>query len=268
MRFGITSRSGSKEAVDLAAQAINYLEPEHEVLVEPALGKKLGRDGIALDDMDVDVMIALGGDGTVLRALQHTNAPIFSVNVGSLGFLTEVSPDEMLYALERIVAGDYMIDERIKLKAMLNEKRLVDSTNEVVIHTSQIAKIRHFQIFIDDELVDSVRADGIIVATPTGSTCYAMSVGSPILFPGLSAFVIVPIAPFKLSARPMVISSDSVIEIKLYEPRKNCVVVMDGQENVRMTPKDSLKISLSENRARFIRFGQDFYRKIKEKFGI
>ncbi len=268
MRFGISSRSGSKEASELAIQAINFLEPEHEVLVEPSLGKRIGREGVALDDMDVDVLIALGGDGTVLRALQHNEAPVFAVNVGSLGFLTEVSPDEMLYALERIVEKDYMVEERIKLKTELNGERLVDATNEVVIHTSQIAKIRHFQVFIDEELVESVRADGIIVATPTGSTCYAMSVGSPILVPGLSAFVIVPIAPFKLSARPMVISSESRVEIKLYEPKKNCVVVIDGQENIKMTPKDSLTISLSDKKARFIRFGQDFYRKIKEKFGI
>lgn len=269
MRFGISSRTGSKEAVELASQAISFLEEAgHEVVVEPFLGKKLGRDGMELEDMNIDILIALGGDGTVLRALQHTDAPIFAVNVGSLGFLTEVSPDEMLYALERIVEKDYMIDSRIKLKTEIDGERLVDATNEVVIHTSQIAKIRHFQIFIDEELVESVRADGIIVATPTGSTCYAMSVGSPILVPGLSAFVIVPIAPFKLSARPMVISSKSKIEIKLYEPKKNCIVVIDGQENIKMSPKNSLTISLSENRAKFVRFGQDFYRKIKEKLGI
>ncbi len=268
MRFGITARMGSKEATELVQQALGFLEPEHEVLLEPAIAKKLSIDGVEIDNMDVDVLIAIGGDGTVLRALQHTKAPVFSVNVGSLGFLTEVSPDEMLYALERIVQNDYMVDERIKLKTELNGERLHDSTNEVVIHTSQIAKIRHFQIFIDEELVESVRADGIIVATPTGSTCYAMSVGSPIIVPGLSAFVIVPIAPFKLSARPMVISSKSRIEIKLYEPRKNCILVLDGQFDIKMTPKDSLTISLSEEKAKFIRFGQDFYRKIKEKLGV
>ncbi len=268
MRFGISARIGSKEAYELAKSALSFLEPDHEVFLEGSMAKKLGRKGMELDSMDVDVLIAIGGDGTVLRALQHTDAPVFAVNVGSLGFLTESSPDEMLYALERIVEGDYLIEERIKLKAELGDRRLADATNEVVIHTSQIAKIRHFQVFIDGELVDSVRADGMIVATPTGSTCYAMSVGSPILVPGLSAFVIVPIAPFKLSARPMVLSSDSTIEIKLYEPRKNCVVVIDGQESVKMTPKDTLRISLSEKKARFVRFGQDFYRKMKEKFGM
>ncbi len=268
MKFGISARSSSKEVMELVNQTVKFLEPEHEVLLEPEIAKKIGRKGTDVDNMRADIIIAIGGDGTVLRALQHTKAPVFAVNTGSLGFLTEVSPDEMFYALERIVQKDYIIDERIKLKTVMNGERLFDSTNEVVIHTSQIAKIRHFQIFIDDELVDSVRADGIIVATPTGSTCYAMSVGSPILVPGLSAFVIVPIAPFKLSARPMVISSESRIEIKLYEPRKNCTVVLDGQYNVKMTPKDSLVISISEEKATFVRFGQDFYRKIKEKFGI
>ena len=268
MRFGISARNPSKEVMELVNQALNFLEPEHEVMLEEGIAKKLGREAVGMDDMEADIVIAIGGDGTVLRALQHTKAPVFAVNTGSLGFLTEVSPDEMLYALERIVQNDYIIDERIKLKTVMNGERLFDSTNEVVIHTSQIAKIRHFQIFIDDELVDSVRADGIIVATPTGSTCYAMSVGSPIIVPGLKAVVIVPIAPFKLSARPMVISSESRIEIKLYEPRKNCIVVLDGQYDIKMSPKDSLVISLSEDTAKFVRFGQDFYRKIKEKFGI
>lgn len=268
MRFGISGRSSSKEVMELVNQAIGFLEPEHEVLLEKGIAKKLGREGKELEEMDVDIAIAIGGDGTVLRTLQHIDAPVFAVNTGSLGFLTEISPDQMLYALERITQKDYIIDERIKLKTVMNGRRLYDSTNEVVIHTSQVAKIRNFQIFIDGELVESVRADGIIVATPTGSTCYAMSVGSPLIVPGLEAFVIVPIAPFKLSARPMVISSESRVEIKLREPRKNCIVVLDGQYDVKMTPKDSLEVSLSEHRAKFIRFGQDFYRKIKEKFGI
>ena len=269
MRFGITTRPNVKEGVELAREALEFLEKEgNQVLVEAALAKKIGGEPAELEDMDVHVMIAVGGDGTVLRALQKNDAPVFAVNAGSLGFLTAVSPDEMIFALERVLRGEYMVDERIKLKVELNGERLADSTNEVVVHTSQIAKIRDFQMFIDGELVDSVRADGMIVATPTGSTCYAMSVGSPILFPGLNAFVIVPIAPFKLSARALVISSESTIELKLAEPRKSCVIVIDGQEMERMSPKDTLTISLSEKKARFIRFGQDFYRNIKEKLGV
>ncbi len=269
MRFGITARANVKEAVELSKEALDFLEKSgNQVLVEPPLSKKIGGESAELEKMDVHVVIAIGGDGTVLRALQRNDAPVFSVNAGSLGFLTAVTPDEMIFALERVIRGEYIIDERIKLMIELNGERLADATNEVVIHTSQIAKIRDFQIFIDNELVDSVRADGMIVATPTGSTCYAMSVGSPILFPGLDAFVIVPIAPFKLSARALVISSRSRIEIKLKEPRKNCVIVIDGQEIDKMSPKDSLTISLSEKKARFIRFGQDFYRNIKEKLGV
>ncbi len=269
MRFGITTRANVKEGVELAHEALNFLEEKGEqVLVEVPLSKKIGGEPAKLEDMDVHVIIAIGGDGTVLRALQKNDAPVFSVNAGSLGFLTTVTQDEMIFALERVLRGEYIIDERIKLMLELNGERLADATNEVVIHTSQIAKIRDFQLFIDGELVDSMRADGMIVATPTGSTCYAMSVGSPILFPGLDAFVIVPIAPFKLSARALVTSSESVIEIKLTEPRKNCVVVIDGQQTNKMTPHDTLTISISEKRARFIRFGQDFYRNIKEKLGV
>ncbi len=268
MRFGITTRSFIKEGVGLASAALKYLEQEHEVYVEEPLAKKMGVKGIPIEKMKVDVMIAIGGDGTVLRALQLNDAPVFSINAGSLGFLTESTPEDMIFSLERIIKGEYILEKRIKLKVELNGERLKDATNEAVIHTSQVAKIRDFQMFIDDELVESLRADGIIVATPTGSTCYAMSVGSPIIFPGLAAFVIAPIAPFKLSSRPLVISSSSKIGIKLTEPRKNCIIVIDGQENIKMTPKDRLEISLSEKEAKFVRFGQDFYRNIKEKLGV
>ncbi len=269
MRFGISARANVKEGVELAAEALKFLEEnDNQVLVETPLAKKIGGKPSDIEDMDVHVMVAIGGDGTVLRALQRNDAPVFSVNAGSLGFLTAVRPDEMIFALERIMRGEYIIDERIKLKIEMNGNRLSDATNEVVIHTSQIAKIRDFQLFIDGELVDSIRADGMIVATPTGSTCYAMSVGSPILTPGLRAFVIVPIAPFRLSSRALVISSDSTIEVRLSEPRKKCVVVVDGQDNEKMTPHDVLTISLSEKKARFIRFGQDFYRNVKEKLGV
>ena len=269
MRFGITARPNVKEGVKLAQEALNFLEESgNQVLVETPLSKKIGGEHAEIEEMDVHVMVAIGGDGTVLRALQKNDAPVFSINAGSLGFLTAARPDEMIFAFERILRGEYIIDERIKLKIEMNGQRLSDATNEVVVHTSQIAKIRDFQLFIDGELVDTIRADGMIFATPTGSTCYAMSVGSPILFPGLKAFVIVPIAPFKLSSRALVISSESVMEVRLNEARKNCVVVVDGQETEKMTPHDVFTVSLSEKKARFIRFGQDFYRNIKEKLGV
>src|SRR3970040_604377 len=127
--------------------------------------------------MKVDVMIAIGGDGTILRALQLNEANILGVNSGSLGFLAEVYDTEVEPLLERVVKGDYKVEERLRLKVEGDGARLFDCTNEAVVHTAQIAKIRHFEIRVDDAVVERVRADGIILATPTGSTSYSMSSG-------------------------------------------------------------------------------------------
>ena len=112
----------------------------------------LGHKGHDIEDMDVDIMIAVGGDGTILRALQKNRAPVLGINAGDLGFLTEISSDGVKQGIERVLRGDYILDERAKLKTTINGRRVQDATNEAVVHTAHIAKIRHFKVFVDDEL--------------------------------------------------------------------------------------------------------------------
>ncbi|MEM2891159.1 MAG: NAD(+)/NADH kinase [Thermoplasmata archaeon] len=214
--------------------------------------------------MDADVIITIGGDGTILRTLQGTDAPILGVNAGVLGFLTEVQPNEIRSAIKRVLAGKYRIEERLKLKTVMDGKRLEDATNEAVIHTAHIAKMRHFAISVDNTPATEMRADGIIVATPTGSTCYAMSVGSSIVDPRVEALVIAPIAPFRLSARPFVVPARSRISITIKEPRE-CIMVIDGQCELEMTGKERLVFTASDKKARFVSFKDDFYRNLEEK---
>ncbi|MEM4232753.1 MAG: NAD(+)/NADH kinase [Thermoplasmata archaeon] len=217
-----------------------------------------------LPNMDADVIITIGGDGTILRTLQGTDAPILGVNAGVLGFLTEVQPNEIRSAIKRVLAGKYRIEERLKLKTVMDGKRLEDATNEAVIHTAHIAKMRHFAISVDNTPATEMRADGIIVATPTGSTCYAMSVGSSIVDPRVEALVIAPIAPFRLSARPFVVPARSRISITIKEPRE-CIMVIDGQCELEMTGKERLVFTASDKKARFVSFKDDFYRNLEEK---
>ncbi|MEM0343753.1 MAG: NAD(+)/NADH kinase [Thermoplasmata archaeon] len=214
--------------------------------------------------MDADVIITIGGDGTILRTLQGTDAPILGVNAGVLGFLTEVQPSEIRSAIKKVLAGKYRIEERLKLKTVMDGKRLEDATNEAVIHTAHIAKMRHFAISVDNTPATEMRADGIIVATPTGSTCYAMSVGSSIVDPRVEALVIAPIAPFRLSARPFVVPARSRISITIKEPRE-CIMVIDGQCEFEMTGKERLVFTASDKKARFVSFKDDFYRNLEEK---
>ncbi|NLI73977.1 MAG: hypothetical protein GX369_04305 [Euryarchaeota archaeon] len=263
MKIGITANSDVPEAIKVGRKVINKLENENIVL-ESGIARLFGREGMPIEEMNVDVLVTVGGDGTILRSLQKTSAPIFGVNAGVLGFLAEVNEDELDLGLRRLLDKQFFVEERIKLKTMLSGRRLPDATNEAVVHTAHVAKIRHFNVFVDDQLAMDVRADGIIVSTPTGSTCYAMAVGAPIVDPRVDAFIIAPMAPFKFGARPMVIPSSSRVSIRMVRP-KPCLCVIDGQQEISMEGDEGISFSLAEQHARFIRFERAFYRKTREK---
>lgn len=265
MKLGVTSNPNSERATEVARVVMKFLEGKAEITVEEKLAAILGCDGVPLEEMSTEIIVTIGGDGTVLWTLQRTKSKLFCINAGVIGFLTEASPGDALSGLERILKGDYIIEKRTKLKTEMGEKRLYDCINEAVIHTSHVAKMRHFEIMVDDNILADIRADGIIVATPTGSTCYAMSVGSPLVDPRVNAFIIAPIAPFKLSARPYVVPIESEITIKLLEPVKPCTLVLDGQYDTEFTGESIITFSASENPAELVRFSSDFYKRVSEK---
>jgi NAD+ kinase len=235
-----------------------------DYVIEKRAADALGKKGVLLPNMDADVIITIGGDGTILRTLQGTDSPILGINAGVLGFLTEVQPDEAKTAVKKVLSGKYRIEERLKLRTSMDGKRLEDATNEAVIHTAAIAKMRHFAISVDGTPATEMRADGLIVATPTGSTCYAMSVGSSIIDPRVEALVIAPIAPFRLSARPFVVPARSKISVSIKEPRE-CIMVIDGQCEFEMNGNEKLVFTESDKKARFVSFKDDFYRNLEEK---
>lgn len=262
MRFGIVSKVDTNEAIRIAKNIIGFLG---DVVIEENLARKVGGRGIPINKMNIDIIITVGGDGTILRTLQYNDAAVFGVNAGILGFLTEAKEENAIECIEKIQKGEYSIEKRMKLKVIHNKQRLFDCTNEAVIHTAHVAKMRHFEIEVDGRIAEEIRADGIIVATPTGSTCYAMSVGSPIIDPRVNAFVIVPIAPFKLSARAIIVPATSEIKIKFKEKDKKSLLVLDGQQELVVKGKDIITFSASEKTAKLIRFDTDFYKRINEK---
>jgi NAD+ kinase len=263
MRFGMSVNMDIPDAPRLAKSVLGLLNG-HEVLLENEVAARLKRPGMSIDDMDVDMMIAVGGDGTILRALQHNDAPLFGINAGDLGFLTTVTEEELEEGVENILNGNYTLETRSKLQTVVAGRRLRDAMNESVVHTANIAKIRHFQVHVDEELAINVRADGIIVATPTGSTCYAMSVGAPLIDPRIDALVIVPMAPFKFAARPVVVPSSSRITLRVMRP-KECVVVIDGQDSEQMAGNETVEFTASQTKARFVSFGKGFFTRTREK---
>jgi NAD+ kinase len=274
-RFGIVVNTSNKDALDVSCEVINFLKNKVELIITKELSEslksKLGLKKLKVSTLNdfanqnLDLLISIGGDGTILKALHQCNVKIFGINAGVVGFLTEVHIHDAVASLRRILDNDYTLDKRVRLQTSLNDKILEPATNEAVIHTADIAKMRLYQIQVDGVAAQLIRADGIIIATPTGSTSYAMSAGGPILDPKVSAFIITPIAPFKLTARPIVVPSSSLITIKLMEPRRNSVLVIDGQVKYKITPADEMKFTLSDTFAEFVRFEPNFYRSIEEK---
>lgn len=197
-----------------------------------------------------EAIIVIGGDGTLLNAARTVveyNVPLIGVNIGRLGFLVDVSPDEMTTQLDAILDGHYYLEKRTLLQANVHRQGnlMTESLalNDVVLHIRDAVRMIEFETRINGQLVHLQRADGIVVSTPTGSTAYSLSGGGPILHPDLDATVLVPICPHTLSNRPIVVSSDSKIEIQLMpHNRTRAQVAFDGQANFDVEPEDIIAI--------------------------
>lgn len=265
MRFGLIANPKLDGLEDLLRPIIDHLEDRDQVrlVYEEDLAKHLGREGVKLGGMDVDMVITVGGDGTILRAFQAAEHPVFAVHAGHTGFLTTVGHDGALEGLDRVLSGDYQVEEKLRLKVVLNGERQPDCTNEATIHTSQIAKIRSFSVELDGQTVARFRSDGMIISTPTGSTSYAMSVGGPILAPGVEAFILAPIAPYKLSSRPYVLPPEGEITVRLTDTGRPSLLVLDGQVEMEVTSGDIITLTKSEKRSRLVNFGKDFFERVK-----
>jgi NAD+ kinase len=271
MRIGVVARFDIDKSVELASKIVEFLiEKDVYTLIDTNLASKLNKyHDIAtdLEDMDVDMVVAVGGDGTVLRTqgiISEKKIPLFGINMGAVGFLTEIDPGETFTALEQVLEGKYVVDKRTQLRVWHN-KELHQALNEVVIMTQKPAKMLHIEISVDDEVVEELRADGIIISTPSGSTAYSMSAGGPIVDPRVGAFIIVPICPFKLGARPTVVPNDSVIKVKFLRKGKKAVAVIDGQFEEEINYMDEFIFKKSENYAYFVRLSKNFYRRVREK---
>jgi NAD+ kinase len=220
----------------------------------------------------VDVAIVMGGDGTLLniaRALVDRRIPLIGVNQGRLGFLADVSIDTMFSTLDEMLSGQYAAEDRIMLEASVerNEDVLIASYafNDVVVSKSTMGRLIEFEVYIDNQFVYSQRADGLVVASPTGSTAYALSSGGPILHPTLEAVVMVPICPHTLSARPIAVNSHSEIEINLIHA-SDARVHFDGQLHSDLLIGDRVVIRRADNTVRLLHpEGHNYYDTLRQK---
>ena len=226
--------------------------------------KKIAQD---VNNFKCDMAVVLGGDGTLLRAQAKLKeeTPLFGINMGTVGFLTDIELKDTFDALDKVLRGDYYKEKRSKL-VVSHENHYYQAMNEVVIMTEKPAKMLHFEIQVDGETIEEVRADGVIISTPSGSTAYSMSAGGPIVDPKLDGFIIIPICPYKLGARPFIVSDNSEITVKLLKKGKKAVFVMDGQINDEASYLEEINFKKAEKNVYFIRTSSKyFYEKVKDK---
>lgn len=271
MRIGIISRTDKEEAIELDDTIIKYLfENNIEVELDSQLTKKLpqySENSVDITKMNADIVLCVGGDGTVLHAQRYLSPkkiPILSINMGTVGFLTEVDPEDIFECLDKLLSYDFFIEERLQLDVLI-DSQWHTVLNELVLMTSQPAKMLDLRVSVDEEIVDEVRADGLIISTPSGSTAYAMSAGGPIVDPRVDAAIIIPICPFKLNTRPKIVPADSIITVKFLKEGKTGVAVLDGIVNKEFDYLGEIKLKKSENSAYFVRFKKNFYNSVNNK---
>jgi len=201
----------------------------------------------------IDLMVVLGGDGTMIataRMLGDKEVPVIGVNYGGLGYLAEFPIEQLFPALESIFAGQYCVQRRVMLRVELRRgEELVTKNrvlNDVVMNKSALARIIEIEAYLNEQFVNRFRADGLIVATPTGSTAYNLSAGGPILFPSMNAVVLTPICPFTLSNRPIVVPDDSMIEVRLKTRNEEVALTLDGQVGFPLQANDRIVIRKSK----------------------
>jgi len=205
------------------------------------------------------LLLVLGGDGTMLAAARLAaprRIPILPVNMGSLGFLTSFTLDELYPALEETLAGHASVSQRVMLQAdLVRSGSVIDSQcalNDAVIHKGALARMIQLELYINSDFVCRYRADGLIVSSPTGSTAYSLSAGGPIVHPSVESFIITPICPHMLSDRPLVIRDSSSIEVRLKGDTESVYLTLDGQRGIPMQPTDILRIRRAEELLKLI----------------
>lgn len=262
-KIGIIAKPHSAAAKNILKKLVPWLkERKKEVFLDkdtaPLIGESSSYSKPEIPKM-VDMIIVMGGDGTFLsvaRLINDSNVPIFGVNVGGLGFLTEVTREEFFPTLERIFAGDFIIDERLKLitKVYRKGKKIAEYTavNDIVINKGAMARIIDLDAFVDGKRVTTYKADGLIVSTPTGSTAYSLAAEGPILYPTIRALILNPICPHTLTDRPLVIPDSAKIEITLISKNEAVYLTIDGQVGFDLQYEDRLLVTKSNKRVKMI----------------
>ena len=263
-RVGIVVKPNKPEAISVARELIGWLERKNvRVALDPSVASFLNpalaypREKIGLE---VDFLVVLGGDGTLLSAARHLGGekvPILGVNLGGLGFLTEITLEELYPVLERTLDGRVETERRMRLNvAVFRQGEKVGEytiLNDAVISKTVLARIIHLRNSVDGAYVTTYRGDGVIICTPTGSTAYSLAAGGPIVYPSLDSVLITPICPHTLTNRPLLIPDRATVEFTLETEESDVRLTLDGQIGCNLLPYDRICITKAQNHVLFIK---------------
>jgi NAD+ kinase len=273
---GIIAKTQRTYPIDIVIDLVEWLRKKKiEVIfdIETAdtIGLKSNYNRTDVISM-IDLLIVLGGDGTFLsaaRLIGGKSVPIIGVNLGSLGFLTEVTREEIYPVLDRVLKGDFEIEDRMMLdiKVLREGEKIAGHKvlNDVVVNKGALARIIDLDVKINNQFVTSYRSDGLIISTPTGSTAYSLAAGGPIVYPSLHALILAPICPFNLTNRPIIIPDSVSIEIQLATDYEDVHITLDGQVGLGMKYKDVLEIKRSQEGIKMIKISEKNHYEILRK---
>jgi NAD+ kinase len=275
---GIIAKSHKLERIEIIKKLYHWLiDKEVQVFIDSETALRidvpsnLSREDVAKNDLDL--IIVLGGDGTLLsvaRLVYDRDIPILGVNMGNLGFLTEVTMGEVLPVMEKLLAGKLYFEERILLEVSVIKQGDVKENytvlNDVVFNKGVLSRLVDLKVHTNKQYVTSYRGDGLIISTPTGSTAYSLAAGGPILYPTIDALIVCPICPFSFANRPIVVPGNEVIEVQLESEHKDFYVTLDGQSGFEMKREYIVRIQRAQSRLKLIHLPEkNYYEVLRRK---
>lgn len=271
MRVGVVSRTDIDAVFPVTKRIIKALEKRGvEVLVETETSMALEMNSTAVDltEIEADFVVAVGGDGTILRTamgIKVPDTPLLGVNMGRRGFLCEVHKDDVEPAIDKAVKGEYELESCLKLRSRCLEmdEDFPDALNEVLVSSSLPSKMILCKLLVDGEQLAEIQADGIIVATPTGSTAYNLSAGGSIIAPGVNAMILTAINPYSYF-RSITLPVESKVRLELRKPRADALAIIDGKVYTGLKPLSTVEVDTSTHKTRFIRF-KPFYERLRSR---
>ncbi|MDF2520615.1 MAG: putative sugar kinase [Clostridia bacterium] len=279
MNIGIISNLEKDESLKITKDIIDWFEKrEINVFYNDQISAELSliEARYCNDDLFTksDIIVVLGGDGTLLNVARQascTQAPLFGINLGHLGFLTEIEVNDMYSAFERLIKGEYSIEKRIMLEAFVENDdsftRNFIALNDIVITKGNFSRLVTYSIYINDKYVDLLSADGLVVSSPTGSTAYSLSAGGPIVAPDVDALIVTPICPHTLHSRPIIVSSNDMVRIAVSRSNNtNVMMTVDGQDGVMLKPGDIVSVKKSRYYANLVKLkDKNFFDILRQK---